>query len=107
MRPARAPRLRDANASTPVSSADAAHRRAACSGSIAQSLTPPRVPSAGAGSAMSQSSQYTPPLSASRGEVAAHTWVAAPCSGVLKASGSTSAPVSSIQPRSIISSLAR
>lgn len=46
-----------ANASTPVSSADRAHSRAACSGSVAQSRTPPLESPSTAGSATSQSSR--------------------------------------------------
>lgn len=68
------------NASMPVNSADRAHRRAASAESLAQGLTPTISPLAGAGPAMSQSSQYTPPIPATWGDVAAQTCVAAPCS---------------------------
>src|SRR3954451_13764431 len=83
------------NAFTPVSSADTVHSRAAEVGSIAYGRTPGL--SSVDTSAMSQSSQNTPPIPASCGEVAAQTWVAAPCSGVLKPVP-TGFPSLSIQP---------
>lgn len=53
------------SASTSVSSADRDHRRAASSASTAWSATPTPGRSGRADSATSQSSQYTPPRSAS------------------------------------------
>ncbi len=62
----------------PVSSVERDHSRATCWGSVASSRTPMNSSSLVAGSAISQSSQQTPPMPSSCREVAARNCVAAP-----------------------------
>lgn len=63
----------------PVISSLHFHNRLALASSNEYNFTPPRVGESGANSAISPSSQYTPPISLSIGLVAHQTVVAAPC----------------------------